>query len=66
MKKKIKDLTLEEVKTLCDKHLKKDTNGLYQCAICPYAKEYHCKLSYTYLNEYGDEEIEVDLSEEKN
>ena len=60
MKKKIKDLTLEQVKTMCDKHLKKDKNGLYQCEICPYAKNYHCKLDYNYLNEYGNEEIEVE------
>ena len=63
MKKRIKDLTLEEAKTLCDKHLKQDKNGLYQCAICPYAKGYHCKLSYTYLNEYGNEKIEVEDDE---
>lgn len=65
MKKKIKDLTLEEAKTLCDKHLKQDENGFYYCATCPYAnaKEYHCKLSYTYLNEYGNEEIEVEDDE---
>ena len=60
MKKKIKNLTLDEAKTLCDKHLKQDANGLYQCESCPYAKNYQCKLSYTYLNEYGDEEIEVE------
>lgn len=62
MKKKIKDLTLKEVKTMCDKHLKKDENGLHQCKICPYANanEYHCKLDYNHLNEYGNEEIEVE------
>ena len=65
MKKKIKDLTLKEAKTMCNKHLKTDGNGLYQCKICPYAnvKEYRCKLDYNYLNEYGDEEIEVEDDE---
>ena len=62
MKKKIKDLTLEEIKKICGKHLKIDKNGLYQCEICPYAnaKKYHCKFDYNYLNEYGNEEIEVE------
>ena len=32
---KIKELTLEQAKLLCDKHMK-IINGLYQCDKCPY------------------------------
>lgn len=65
MKKKIKYLTLKEVKKLCDKYLKQDEYDLYQCHKCPYANvsSCHCKLSYTYLDEYGNEKIEVEDDE---
>lgn len=61
MKKKIKDLTLQEEKNICDKY-----NGENFCVGCPLdtKKEDYCKSDY--LDKYGDEEIEVDLDEEKD
>lgn len=55
MKKKIKDLTKEEVMTICDK---------YRCEECPlytYKDAYYCKDER--LNLHGDEEIEVEDDE---
>lgn len=59
MKKKIKNLTLKQAKALCDKYTEHDEKGLYKCFKCPYHHVYDCKLSYTYLDEYGDEEVEL-------
>ena len=59
MKKKIKNLTLKQAKELCDKHLKQNENGLYKCNECPYHHNYDCKLAYYYLDEYGDEVIDI-------
>lgn len=60
MKKKIKELTLEEAKKLCDKY-HKQIQGLFQCHECPYGdpKVYTCKLNKSDLDIYGDEEVEV-------
>ena len=56
MKKKIKDLTLEEIKRICINH---------SCVYCPLeVNELWCKNDD--LERYGDEEIEVDLNEEKD
>ena len=53
MKKKIKDLTLEEFKKLCGNNI---------CEYCPcYLDELHCKCDD--LEHYGDEEIEVEADE---
>ena len=59
MKKKIKNLTLKQAKELCDKHLKQDEKLLFKCNECPYHHDYDCKLSMVYLDEYGDEEVEM-------
>lgn len=53
MKKKIKDLTLEEVKEICSNNI---------CDYCPFdLDELWCK--YNDLEHYGDEEIEVEDDE---
>ena len=50
MKKKIKDLTIEELIKICCKH---------RCNYCPFYLDVPwCK--YDDLEHYGDEEIEVD------
>ena len=50
MKKKIKDLTLEEIKKICSNNI---------CDSCPLdSNNPWCK--YGDLEHYGDEEIEVD------
>ena len=61
MKKKVKDLNLQQVAKICDKY-----NGENFCVGCPLdtKKEDYCKSDY--LDKYGDEEIEVDLDEEKD
>lgn len=61
MKKKIKELTLEEAKKLCDKY-HKQIKGIWQCSSCPYGdpKVYTCKLISSNLDDYGEEEIEVE------
>ena len=57
MKKKIKNLTLKQAKALCDKYTAQNGNGL--CNECPYHHDYDCKLSMVYLDEYGDEWVEL-------
>ena len=53
MKKKIKDLTLEEIKRICINH---------SCIYCPLeVNELWCKNDD--LERYGDEEIEVENSD---
>ena len=59
MKKKIKNLTLKQAKALCDKYTKQDEKLLYKCHECPYHHDYVCKLSMIYLDEYGDEWVEL-------
>ena len=63
MKVKIKDLTLCQAKQLCDKHLKQ-IEGLWQCDKCPYGienpYECKCKLDTIHLDEFGDDEVEID------
>ena len=66
MKKKIKDLTLEEVRKICEN--KKCEN----CILFTYLNWYFCKVK-NYLDdvlhnskEIGDEEIEVDEDEKEN
>ena len=63
MKTKIKNLTLGQAKQLCDKH-KKNIEGLWKCDKCPYGVktycECKCKLDTIYLDEFGDEEVELD------
>ena len=58
-KKKIKNLTLNQAKKLCDKYV--GEKGNYGCNKCPYGEKKLClcKLSISNLDEYGDEEIEV-------
>lgn len=56
MKKKIKDLTIEEIKKICGNNI---------CNYCPFDLDTpYCK--YDDLEHYGDEEIEVDEDEESN
>ena len=59
MKKKIKDLTEEEIIDICDNHYT-------ECCKCPLYifGEMECKDMLP--EQYGEEEIEVDLNEEKN
>ena len=53
MKKKIKDLTLEEIKKICINH---------SCQFCPLdINEFWCKNND--LEHYGEQEIEVDEDE---
>ena len=58
MKKKIKNLTLKQAKSLCDKYTAQNENGL--CNECPYHHDYDCKLDYNNLDEYGDEEVDLE------
>ena len=58
MKKKIKDLTLEEVKDLCENSLD-IPSGMFKCNVCPYHHNYDCKLDYNNLDDFGEEEVEV-------
>ena len=66
MKKKIKDLTLEEVKKIC-----KNEKCNSKCQFFTFNGFYFCKLK-NYIDdtfnkeEYGEGEIEVDLSEEED
>lgn len=53
---KIKELTLEQAKLLCDKYFKK-IDGLYQCDKCPYGDNGYCKLSISNLNRYGNRKV---------
>lgn len=55
MKKKIKDLTKEEVMTICEKY------DCYKCPLYIGINIYKCKDER--LNKYGDEEIEVEDDE---
>lgn len=56
MKKKIKNLTLKQAKALCDKYTSQNE---IRCNECPYHHDWDCKLSMIYLDEYGDEEVEL-------
>ena len=58
MKKKVKDLTDEEIDIICK------NNKCDNCPLNPDIMVLWCKPSE--LDKYGDEEIEVDLDEEKN
>ena len=60
MKKKIKNLTLKQVKQLCESHFELTEDG-GNCDTCPYAGKFvtHCKLDYVHLDEYGEETVEV-------
>lgn len=56
MKKKIKDLTIEEIKKICGNNI---------CNYCPFDLDApYCK--YDDLEHYGEEEIEVDVDEKEN
>ena len=56
MKKKIKDLTIEEIIKICSNNI---------CDSCPFdLNELHCK--WNDLEHYGEEEIEVDADEEES
>ena len=56
MKKKIKDMTFEELIKICCKH---------RCNYCPLdLNESLCKFDD--LKHYGEEEIEVDVEDESN
>lgn len=63
MKVKIKDLTLGQAKQLCDKHIKK-VDIFYQCDKCPFGVktycECKCKLDTHYLDEFGEDEVDLD------
>lgn len=53
MKKKIKDLTLEEINKVCDKYL--------YCAQCPMFHNYtFCIKREEWLRAYLEQEVEVD------
>ncbi len=56
MQKKIKDLTLEEIKKICGNNI---------CNYCPFDLDaLYCKCDD--LEHYGEEEIEVDADEEES
>ena len=55
MKKKIKDLTLEEFKKICGKN---------SCDYCPLDLD-GTRCKYDDLEHYGNDEIEVDDEDEK-
>ena len=57
MKKKIKNLTLKQAKALCAKYTSKNE---IRCNECPYHHNYDCKLDYNNLDEYGDEEVDLE------
>ena len=57
MKKKIKNLTFKQAKALCDKYTEQNGNGLFN--ECPYHHDWDGKLSTVYLDENGDEEVEL-------
>ena len=60
MKKKIKNLTLKQVKELCEKHFDSDEFGKNGCYKCPFSTySLHCKLTYYLLDDYGDEVVEL-------
>ena len=54
---KIKGLTLEEAKKICDKYIIDDKKC--PCKECPYAdhKYRYCKLNFEHLDDYGNEEV---------
>ena len=56
MKKKIKDLTLEEIRKICEN--KKCTN----CILLTYLSWYFCKVN-NYLDDVLEQEIEVEDDE---
>lgn len=63
MKKKIKDLTLAEAKELCYAQPKLNDGGVlrHQCSKCKYVNCLGgCKLDFYYIDEYGEEEVEID------
>ena len=55
---KIKELTLEQAKLLCDKY-RKIIDELYQCPKCPYGDKdrCECKLQFRYLEDYGNHKV---------
>ena len=62
MKRKIKNLTLKQAKALCESHLEFDeSKGRYNCDTCPYSNHRYdqCKLEYVFLDDYGDELVEI-------
>lgn len=61
MQRKIKNLTLMQVKKLCEQH-NKIIDGKYQCDKCPFGDKYQvaCKLDYHYLDEYGEEKVDLE------
>lgn len=60
MLKKIKDLTLEEIITICHKHL---TNG-NGCNDCPLKMAIHLCINTKFHYEKLNEEIEIEENEE--
>ena len=66
MKKRIKDLTVEEFDKICDKYFD-DIWESPKCENCPFYDK-HCTIIRTFLHikENHNLEIEVDLIEEKN
>lgn len=63
MKKKIKDLTMEEMLSFCHKYYYEDeAAGFYSCSNkCPMKLENRkCKLRDLPSNMYEDEEVEVE------
>ena len=58
MKKKIKDLNIDQILILCRTYA--------GCTHCPLEIKNYRLCKHDILGKYGDEEIEVDSSEEKN
>ena len=62
MKKKIKDLTPEDIGNTCKKYSLNDfTKCSKDCPLyCKNNKNFKCKTSNAYMKRYGEEEVEVD------
>lgn len=70
MKKKIKDLTLEEVNAICKEYSTRDEEGFVHCNECPLGNSTYCICLNSdkewFLERYGNREIEVDEDEKEN
>ena len=63
MKKKIKDLTLEEVKKICDKYYigyNPEYNNCLNCPLCIGEEEFGRAICGKYMIDWVNEEIEVE------
>ena len=67
MKKKIKDLTIEEFDKICDKYYIYNLYDYVECEKCPFYDK-KCTIIRTFLDikEKHNLEIEVDLSEKED